>query len=384
MKKIFTNFILVTALAGSVFAQAPKKVILEDYTGAWCGYCPRGLTISNQIEAALPNVIPLGIHQGSGPSSDAMATALTNGLCTFLTTGFPTGGVDRVKWSGQSSVALSTNLWQNYCNQRLNASAPLNVYINSSYNQATRVVNVTVTSDFVAGTVGQLRLNCFLVEDSVTGSGAGYDQHNYMGVGCGATDPSSPWYTFPCNIPGYSHRHVVRTQLANNMWGEYSFFPDPIAAGQSFSKSYTYTLPATWDDTQMEIVAFVSRYGAADSSRSILNSNRVELGGSVLGISNPSGPSLVTNLQQNYPNPFSELTNIQFNLGGNSRVSLKVYDLLGKEITTLVNEKLSGGDYTFYWDGRNQHGEKLNGGLYFYQLTTESQVFTKQMTLIRN
>ncbi len=383
MKKTITNILWLAFLSGNLFAQAPKKVILEDYTGAWCGYCPRGLTVSNQVENLLPNVIALGIHQGSSPSSDAMATTLTNAICSGMTTGFPTGGVDRVKWTGTTSVGVSTNTWMNYCNQRLNASAPLNVWISSTYDQPTRLVNVTVTADFVAAATGSFRMSCLLVEDSVTGTGAGYDQHNYMGVGCGATDPNSPWYTFPCTITGYNHRHVVRTQLANNIWGEYSFLPPNITAGQTFTKSFSYTLPASWDDTQMEIVAFVSRYGTADSAKSILNSNRVELGGSVLGISNPSPVATVSSLEQNYPNPFSDFTNIRFTLNGASQVTLKVYDLLGKEITTLASEKLSGGEYNYYWNGSTASGEPVKGGLYFYRLSTDNQVFTRQMTLIR-
>jgi hypothetical protein len=386
MKKIFT-LLLCTLLsaAGSVFAQAPKKVILEDYTGAWCGYCPRGLTYSNAIENQYPNVIPLGIHQGSSASSDAMATTYTNTLCGFLTTGFPTGGVDRYKFTGQTTVALSTNLWAQKCLTRLNTSAPLNVYINSTYNSSTRVVDVTVISNFVAGAVGDLRVHCLLVEDSVVGSGPGWDQHNYMGVGCGATDPSSPWYSFPCTITGYSHRHVVRQNLANYTWGEAGIIPDPAAPGQNYSKTFTYTLPASWDDSKMEIVAFVSRYGTADSSRYILNCNKVGLGGSVLGVPEPiAGTSKVSGLEQNYPNPFSDVTNINFTLAGQTSLTLKVYDILGKEVATLADEKLSGGRYQYVWDGTDQHGNLVPGGLYFYRLSTPTQVFTGQMTYIRN
>lgn len=384
MKKISTLIVVFTFTALGLSAQAPKKVILEDYTGSWCGFCPRGLTVSNQIEATQPNVIALGVHQGASASSDAMATPYSNDVCNLFAAGYPNGGIDRVKFPGQTDVGQSTNLWAARCSQRLIVSAPLNVFISSTYNQTSRVVDITVTANFVAAANGDFRIHCLLAEDSLTGVGAGWDQHNYMGQGCSSADPSSPWYSFPCNIVGYNHRHVVREQLANDFWGEAGIIPASPAAGQNFSKTFTYTLPQSWDEDQMEIVAFVSNYGPTDADRSILNSNKVELGGTVSGISNPSnGIPVITGLEQNYPNPFSDFTNIKFQLAGADHVVLKVYDLLGKEITTLVNEKLSGGEYNFIWDGTNSEGTKVNGGLYFYRLSSGSQLFTGQMTLIR-
>jgi len=385
MKKISAFLFLSLFLSGCLFAQAPKKVILEDFTGSWCGFCPRGLTYSNTIEAANPNVIALGIHQGSTPSSDAMATPFTNSLCAFLTNGYPKGGIDRFKMTGQTSIAVTTNLWSIACNSRLNSSSPLNVYLNSYYNSTTRLVDVTVTANFVAGAVGDLRVHCLLVEDSLTGVGAGWDQYNFMGQSCNFPDPSSPWFIFPCVISGYTHRHVVRHQMANDTWGESGIIPNPAVQGQDYSKTFSYTLPASWNDSKMSIVAFVSRYGASDTSRSILNANKVHLGGSVTGLSEPiTGTSVISGLDQNYPNPFSEFTNINFTLQGSDHVTLKVYDLLGKEVSTIVDEKLSGGKYNYIWNGMGNDGRLASGGLYFYRLATSSQVFTKQMTFIRN
>lgn len=383
MKKISTLLILFLSITAGIYAQAPKKVVLEDYTGAWCGYCPRGLSVSNQVEASKPYVIALGVHGGSG--ADAMKTPYSLAISNAIATGFPTGGVDRVKFAGQPAVAVSTNTWNNYCFTRYNAAAPLNVFISSTYNASTRVVDVTVTANFVAAASGDMRLSCLLVEDSVIGTGSGYDQHNYYGPGCGATDPNSPWYPFPCTIPGYSHRHVVRTQLANSNFGETGIIPAAVSQGQDFTKSFTYTLPPTWDDTKMEIVAFVSHYGATAADSSIMNANKTGLGGTVQAISTPAnGIATITGLEPNYPNPFSDYTNISFTLSGSDHVSLKVYDLLGKEITTIIDQKLSGGEYNMGWDGTNNAGGLASEGLYFYKLTCGSQVFTRQMTLIRD
>lgn len=83
-------------------------------------------------------------------------------------------------------------------------------------------------------------------------------------------------------------------------------------------------------------------------------------------------------LAQNYPNPFNPSTEIRFQVPEVSHVSLKVYDILGKEVATLVNEQLVPGSYTTQFTARN-----LSSGMYFYRLRTGSFVETKRMLLLK-
>ncbi len=83
-------------------------------------------------------------------------------------------------------------------------------------------------------------------------------------------------------------------------------------------------------------------------------------------------------LSQNYPNPFNPSTVISFQLAVNSFASLKVYDLLGREVATLVNEKLQPGTYEVDWDGTN-----YSSGLYYYKLVAAGFTETKKMVLIK-
>ncbi|MBS1550990.1 MAG: T9SS type A sorting domain-containing protein, partial [Bacteroidetes bacterium] len=86
---------------------------------------------------------------------------------------------------------------------------------------------------------------------------------------------------------------------------------------------------------------------------------------------------------QNYPNPFNPATKIQFNLPVSGNVSLKIYDMLGKEVKTLVNSFTSAGTYNINFDGSN-----LSSGVYFYKLEASGKdgnnfVMTKRMVLIK-
>ncbi|MFQ6031592.1 MAG: YCF48-related protein [Candidatus Zixiibacteriota bacterium] len=93
------------------------------------------------------------------------------------------------------------------------------------------------------------------------------------------------------------------------------------------------------------------------------------------------------NLPQNYPNPFNPQTTIQYTLAKGSRVTLKVYNLLGQEITTLVDRLQPSGTHTITWDGKGKSGEPLASGIYFYKLIVERndvQVSeTKKMVLLK-
>ncbi len=94
---------------------------------------------------------------------------------------------------------------------------------------------------------------------------------------------------------------------------------------------------------------------------------------------NPTGYDLL----QNYPNPFNPSTQIKYNLTKADDVVLKVYDILGKEVRTLVNEKLAAGEKVVVWDGLDNDGKAVASGTYFVKLETSSGVNSKKMTLLK-
>jgi len=89
-------------------------------------------------------------------------------------------------------------------------------------------------------------------------------------------------------------------------------------------------------------------------------------------------------LEQNYPNPFNPVTKINFTISEFSFTTLKVYDLLGREITTLVNEEKPAGEYEVEFNAANLlPNGSLTSGIYFYQLRAGEYVETKKMILLR-
>ena len=83
-------------------------------------------------------------------------------------------------------------------------------------------------------------------------------------------------------------------------------------------------------------------------------------------------------LYQNYPNPFNPVTNLEFSISKSGFVSLKIFDMLGNEVATLVNAKLKPGSYKYNFDA-----SVFSSGVYFYKLRTDDYIETRKMTIIK-
>jgi len=89
-------------------------------------------------------------------------------------------------------------------------------------------------------------------------------------------------------------------------------------------------------------------------------------------------------LFQNFPNPLNPTTTIRFGLPKEAKVTLKIYNILGEEVVTLLNDELKpAGFHASVWDGRNQNGRRASSGLYFYQLKTRDLILTRKMALVK-
>ena len=88
-------------------------------------------------------------------------------------------------------------------------------------------------------------------------------------------------------------------------------------------------------------------------------------------------------LEQNYPNPFNPDTRIDYSIPVSGKVKLTIYDLLGREVATLVNSKQDAGWHHIQWKGRNGAGEQVGSGVYFYRLENAGKTETKKLVLVR-
>lgn len=103
-------------------------------------------------------------------------------------------------------------------------------------------------------------------------------------------------------------------------------------------------------------------------------------GGVILSVEEKNEEQISTNytLSQNYPNPFNPSTTIEYSIPKRSHITIKVYDLLGREVATLINEEKPAGNYSITFDASN-----LSSGVYFYKLTAGTFNQTKKLILVK-
>ncbi len=96
-----------------------------------------------------------------------------------------------------------------------------------------------------------------------------------------------------------------------------------------------------------------------------------------------SSVPIINRLHQNYPNPFNPSTTIRFDLPKSDYVTLRLYDLAGREIITLLKDRLASGSHEISFNGLNSDGQELPSGLYFCQLQTGTISQARKMILLR-
>ncbi len=88
-------------------------------------------------------------------------------------------------------------------------------------------------------------------------------------------------------------------------------------------------------------------------------------------------------LRQNSPNPFNPTTNVRFRIPSRRLVELKIYDVLGREVKTLVREQKPAGSYTVQWDGTNDAGHPVASGVYLYRLKAGEYTAVRRMLMLK-
>jgi len=175
------------------------------------------------------------------------------------------------------------------------------------------------------------------------------------------TDVTLEWATFyEINNSGFE---IERKLENNNGWSEIGFVKGNGTSNAPAQYSYTdHGLSPGCYNYRLKQIDFNGNFEYYELS-----------GEAIIGVPDKSG------LAQNYPNPFNPKTIIKFELGIMNYVLLKVYDALGSEVMTLVNENKQAGYYQATFDGSN-----LPSGMYFYRLSVDGNVVdTKRMALVK-
>ena len=169
--------------------------------------------------------------------------------------------------------------------------------------------------------------------------------------------------TATCN---YSSYHITNTGSIN-FWAPYVFLQSEFQVDEG---GFFQILPVGQVDQCENTLAYSNRLNVSQENVNTALQNKYPV-------------SVAYRLYQNYPNPFNPTTTISYSLQENTMVDLKIYDLLGRVVKTLVTEVRQRGTGSVVWDGTNNSGALVSSGIYIYKLVTNKFVATKKMLLLK-
>jgi len=168
----------------------------------------------------------------------------------------------------------------------------------------------------------------------------------------------------------------LHTSLTGLTAGHYT-----VAVYRQLQKKYFYSL-----DTTIFIDSLEFTLGSSSPLSRVISSIQSACHAAVVSIKQEESHPKSLLLLSNYPNPFNPSTIISYQLATNSFVTLKVFDILGNEIATLVNEEQQAGNYSVKFDATNNNQLSINtlpSGIYFYQLRAGDFIQTRKMLVLK-
>ncbi|NVK63685.1 MAG: Omp28-related outer membrane protein [Flavobacteriales bacterium] len=344
----------VTIAVDPVVPAAGKMVVGEEGTGTWCQWCPRGAVFMDRFEQDFgPFWAGIAVHNG-----DPMVVNSYDAGIGGLISGYPSALVDR--GADVDPSAMSTDFYD-----RLQTPPTAFISTTSTWDAISRELVVTVTADFQATANNNYKLAVVLTEDGVTGTGSGFAQANaYAG---GSNGVMGGYESLPSPVPASQmvYDHVARA-IEPSFGGDATSFPATVNSGDSHSKTYTFVLPADWDEQKIHIIGMMM-----DPTGRIDNASK----------SGIDALANLTDLEQTlkgfgvYPNPASTYAVVEIDLEATSDVALRLLDMSGKEmaarnygaIETSSTIQLNTAD--------------LSAGIYLVELTVNGQRMTKRLVI---
>lgn len=230
-----------------------KNILIEDYTGTWCGWCPRIIYALSKFEHER-RVIPVAIHDDMEMRYSNVGAMKSK----FGVTGFPTAFTDRSR-----GFELNVSL-----DDLIGKKSNVGIEISSTYSGNEANVNVDV--NFNSPISEKLKIVVYLLENGLV-----YKQENYLTGRAGYE--KSEFYTAPGTINNYEHNHVLR-KASTDVFGD-EVPTNNSSNGNKYSKSYSINLSG-YKPGNCDIVVFVL-YDDNQSKSGVINTQKVKLGESI-------------------------------------------------------------------------------------------------------
>ena len=293
-------------------AIATKRVLVEEFTGAWCQFCPDGAVKLDELEKQYPGkIIGVKFHNG-----DKMAIKETDTVGAALgLTGYPTGNVDRTVFNvgGTNKIMMDRGYWKSAAENVMNTAGIADISLQWSYNPTTNKITADISSKFDEAVSDEIRFNIYIVEDKCTGTGTGWDQVNYYNTVSG-----HPCYGLGNPIVGYVHDETVRA-LMGGCFGQANSIQGPVSAGSVSTYKFEMAKASSWNIDNIRLIGVVQYYSASDASK-------IKIMNAVEGTKVSSKTKMTVTGDQLFVSPVNNTNTVTIKLE-NTNTSVKEYTI---------------------------------------------------------
>lgn len=237
---ILLMFALILSI--NISHAAEKRILIEQFTGAWCGWCVDGTYMLDSLIQKYPNQV-IAVRQHV---SDGMSTFQSEQLYNvFGAWGVPTATINRLDFTGkvgaeENSYLINRGYWFSYVQDLLKEAPEANVMCSWYFDEVANKIKGLVTSSLLKDLTYQQTLNAVVIENNITGTGKLFDQNNYYSGLQGAE--KHPYYKKPAVLVGYKHNAVARYSIGG-LWGEKLNIKKPGYVGESYQWSFAIDVP---------------------------------------------------------------------------------------------------------------------------------------------
>jgi hypothetical protein len=341
---------VATLIVCSVATGAARKVVTEMFTSTTCAPCYAA--DNYYYHTWYPNyggaelIINIAYHVWwPSPGNDPMYLSNPTPVQIRNTYYQPSGGyAPRMFIDGFVDGGSSYSSWPGMIEPRFLDPSPISITLTG-----TRVGNI-------------LNMNAQIYAEVAVNS-SNWRVH-WVLVESGINEPQNSPNGYVPFIHNFAHRA---------MYPDANGSPISISQGQTVSIDRTITLNTSWVAANCHVIVFVQN----NADKKVQNAEIIEVS-SITGVANQDERPLSFALAQNYPNPFNPQTTIEFSMPREEFVTVKVYNMLGQEVKTLVNEIRQAGPHKAVLDDVN-----LPSGLYTYQMIAGTFRETRKMILLR-
>ncbi len=342
------------------------KLVVEEATGTWCGWCPRGAVFLDSLNKVHPTTtVCIAVHN-QDPMTDA---TYDSGMGTLIA-GYPSVLVDRSKESVDPSTVFT------HYTTHIGDFGVADLNLTPSFNSTTRVATISVDAKMAStfsnnNANSDFRLAVVFTENHVTGTATGYNQANYYSYTSqnqALSGAGHNWQTSPNPVPAANmvYDFVART-IVGGFNGQANSLPSSITAGSTYNQSFSYTVPVGYNENNMEVSALL----IDAKNKIIFNANRVKLTTTGIAALNTGKQDFVM-----YPNPAANQLNIAVNTISSETVVLSIVNALGQVVYSEAKNNLPAGESNI-----TLNTENLVNGIYMVSLSSKQGAISKKLII---